>query len=745
MAKLATSVVSSSARKLALRRRPDLAARRHRYQGRSYWVVKDPVALNYFRFEEEEFSLLEMLDGSKSLDDIKDEFETRFPPQKISLHELQQFLTTLHKSGLILADVPGQGRQLLERHRERRWKEFISKASNLLSLRFKGVDPDRFLNWLYPKVAWLFSPTAVFACLALAVSALLLVLVQFEVFQSKLPAFHQFFSVQNAFWLAVALAGTKVLHELGHAMSCKHFGGECHEIGVLILVLTPCLYCNVSDSWMLPNKWRRAAIGAAGMYVELIIASVCTFVWWFTEPGLLNNLCLSTMFVSSVSTVVFNGNPLLRYDGYYILSDILEIPNLSSKASEVLQRFLGKLCLGIDPPENAFLPERNRFFFGLYAVASMAYRWMVVLSILLFLNAVLKPYRLEVLGRLLALTILYGLFVQPVFKLFKYFQVPGRLEKVKKVRLLASLAAVAGVVAFVLYVPLPNRVFCTMELEARDPENIYVEVPGELAEVYVEPGQEVDGETLLASLTNVDLELAVVELIGRRDEYRAQLDSLRQQRHLDNDAALLMPEIEKMVETYDEQIAEKKRDIERLRLVSHSTGTVLPPAEAPRKQNTLGQLATWSGSPFEKRNLNCRLTESTLFCQIADPREFKAVLVIDQHDRNHVSVGQRVDLQFDTLRDTPYRDLKIEEISAVDVKVSPRHLSNKAGGELATKTDESGMEVPLSVSYHASVHLDDPDGLLRLGLKGRAKIHAGSLTLGQQLWRIFSRTFNFEL
>ena len=146
-----------------------------------------------------------------------------------------------------------------------------------------------------------------------------LVLVQFGEFQRKLPEFHQFFGPSNWFYLAIAMGFTKVLHEFGHGLSCKHFGGECHELGVMLLVLTPCLYCNVSDSWMLPNKWHRAFIGAAGMYVEICIASIATFLWWFSAPGLLNNICLSTMFVCSVSTVVFNGNPLLRYDGYYIL------------------------------------------------------------------------------------------------------------------------------------------------------------------------------------------------------------------------------------------------------------------------------------------------------------------------------------------------------------------------------------------------------------------------------------------
>ena len=112
------------------------------------------------------------------------------------------------------------------------------------------------------------------ACILFGLSALLLVLVHFQTFYSRLPDFHSFFSFQNALLLSVTLGVTKVLHEFGHGMTCKHFGGECHEMGIMVLVLTPCLYCNVSDSWLLPNKWQRAAIGAGGMYVELVLASV---------------------------------------------------------------------------------------------------------------------------------------------------------------------------------------------------------------------------------------------------------------------------------------------------------------------------------------------------------------------------------------------------------------------------------------------------------------------------------------
>ncbi len=290
MPTLADSLVSSSARPLAIRKRPDLKVNQQRYQGRHYWIVKEPVGLNYFRFQEEEFAILNWLDGKTSLDELRQRFEKQFAPQKIALEELGRLIGMLHQSGLVIAGVPGQGKQLLKRRWERKKKEFLAALANVLALRFKGIDPERLFNRIYPFVSWFFSKTAAFFCILMLLSALSLVLVQFDEFRRRLPDFHQFFGPSNWIYLGAAMAITKVLHEFGHGLSCKHFGGECHEMGVMLLVLTPCLYCNVSDSWMLPNKWHRAAIGAAGMYVELCIASIATFIWWFSEPGLLNHV-----------------------------------------------------------------------------------------------------------------------------------------------------------------------------------------------------------------------------------------------------------------------------------------------------------------------------------------------------------------------------------------------------------------------------------------------------------------------
>jgi putative peptide zinc metalloprotease protein len=744
MATLADSLVSSSSRKLPIRMRPDLRARQHRYQGRVYWVVKDPVGLQYFRFEEEEFAILQMLDGESSLDGISEQFERDFPPQTIRIEELQQFIGMLHKSNLVITDAVGQGAQLKKRRDERKSQERWATLANILSIRFKGIDPERILNFLLRHVDWFFSVPAMICCTLLALSALSLVVVQFDVFRSRLPEFHTFFDAQNWLWLGITLAVTKVLHEFGHGLSCKHFGGECHEMGIMMLVLTPCLYCNVSDSWMLPNRWHRAAIGAAGMYVELVLASICTFIWWFTEPGPLNYICLNVMFISSVSTVMFNANPLLRYDGYYILSDVLEIPNLRQKASTILNRKLGAWCLGLEEPEDPFLPKRNQSLFALYTVASAIYRWVVTLSILYFLNKVFEPYGLKVLGQLIALGAVYGLVVQPFVNLYKFFKIPGRLGKVVRWRMYTTIGLIVAAIAGVLLIPLPSHIYCGLEVQARNAAPVYVEQSGILEQVFIQPGDRVTEGQPLAQLRDLALDVSIAERTGQRDSYRAQLVALRRLSHEQGDGGSQIAETAAGLKSAEEQLSQSQDDRAKLRLLAPKGGTVLPPTLVPN-QTADGQLPTWSGSPLKPENIGATLMMGTKFCEIGDPRWLEARLVIDQGDVELIAPGQKVEVMLHQSADYVYVS-QIEKVATKDLKSSPVHLSSLHGGELPTKMDESGVARPIGLVFEVTVPLpEDEHGLMRVGLVGRAKITTAPRTLGSRLYRYLSRTFNFEL
>ncbi|MCH2113618.1 MAG: biotin/lipoyl-binding protein [Pirellulales bacterium] len=748
MPTLADSIVASSSRKMAIRVRPDLQSRRQRYQGRVYWVVKDPVGLQYFRFEEEEFAILQMLDGQSSLEDIAEQFEAEFPPQTIRVEELQNFIGMLHRSGLVLSDAAGQGVELKKRHEERRRKELIGSVSNILSIRFKGFDPERILNALYPWVRWFFMPIATCLSLLLVLSALMLVIVQFDVFQSKLPSFQSFFAAQNWLLIAAVLGVTKMIHEFGHGLSCKHFGGECHEMGIMFLVLTPCLYCNVSDSWMLPNRWHRAAIGAAGMYIEVVLASLATFLWWFSEPGLLNYTCLNIMFVSSVSTILFNANPLLRYDGYYILSDIMEVPNLRQKASSILNRKLGKWCLGLEEPEDPFLPKRNQGLFAVYTVASFFYRWLILLSILVFLNKIFEPYGLKVVGQMIALMSLYGLIVMPLSKVAKFFRVPGRWSKVKKVRMFASLVFLGALVGGAFAIPFPSSVVCSFELLPRGASSVYVEVAGTLEEILVKPGQQVAANQVLARIRSIELELEIEALRGDRDASLEEFKSLQQLRSRDNDATLRLEMVGERLIAIEKRLAQKLRDAKRLEITAPIAGTVIPPPERqerPRDQQL--ELASWTGSTLDEKNVGATLMadgEQNLFCQIGDPNAWDAVLVIGQRELDLVAEGQEVRIM---LEESAYHVFMstIEYVANDELEMLSPRLASTSGGPVPAQADRDGTMRPLSTSYQAVAYLEGEVGLFRNGLTGRARIMTEPRTLARRIGRYLGRTFNLDM
>lgn len=746
MTTMADSLVNSAMRPLKLRRRPDLEAKKQSYHGRSYWVVKEPVGLNYYRFHEEEYAILNMLDGRTSLQEIKDRFQAEFAPQRITLQDLQQFVGMLHRSGLVISEATGQGRQLRRRGDQKKKKERLGKLANVFALRFRGIDPERILNFLNPVTKWLFTVPFLIFFLLFGSCAIMLVLVNFQEFRTKLPTFEQFFAAHNWIWLGTTMAIVKILHEFGHGLSCKRYGGECHEMGFMFLVFTPCLYCNVSDSWMLPNKWHRVFIGAAGMYVELILASIATFLWWFSEPGMFNFLCLSVMFICSVSTVVFNGNPLLRFDGYYILMDILEIPNLRQKATEILKRWFQQYCLGLQLQENPFLPQKKQFWFALYTVASIIYRWVVVFSIMMFLMKVLEPYGLQALGRLVAVVGLSGMIIQPVWQIIKFFRTPGRASKMKRKNVLSSLAVASAVVAAIVFIPLPYHVDCAVEIQPQNSKQVFAMVPGKLVEWKKRPGDRVRANETIAELESIDLK---IQKLQADSEFAIALTSyniLAEQANYDEEARSQLDTKREIALSKKEMVDKLKDQIDQLKVRAISDGVLLPAPNKPLPKQAANeeQLPTWSGNPFDRRNEEAYFSRADLMCLIGEPDQMEAVLVVDQHDIDLVAEGDEADIKIDSARLDTFSGI-IESISEMDMKQSPESLSQQVGGRLNTEMGEDGRLHPISTSYQAKVPLTNVEVPLRSGYRGQAKIYVGWKSMGWRIYRFFARTFRFEM
>jgi putative peptide zinc metalloprotease protein len=685
---------------------------------------------------DEEYALLTMLDGRASLEELRRRAEELFAPRRLSLQRVQGFLATLHRYGLVLAASPGQGEQLLARQSEVRRRLWIERLLGILAIRFRGVNPRPLLDWLDPKCRFLFAPAFVGFAITMALAALLLVAVRFDTFQARLPELRTIVGASNLPWLLVVLAATKILHELGHALACRHFGGDCHELGFMLLVFTPCLYCNVSDSWMIPGKWRRIAIAAAGMYVELILAAFGTFLWWASRPGLFNSLALDVMLVCSLGTLLINGNPLLRYDGYFILSDLVEVPNLKAQSTAALRRLLARWFLGFVEPSDRPLANSRPAWLVAYAIASTLYRVAIVILVLWALAVAARPYRLEVLVMPIALVAFAGMLWPAAATVVRWARDPAR-RRFAPTRFAAAsgLAALAILAAFLL--PLPVRVHAPLVLEYRDAQQVYVTEPGRLTQT-AHAGQKVRAGDMLAQLSNPAVELELARLTSQRDRARVCLANL-EARHLHGSIGSgEIPPAKAALADAESRLAARQRDALRLTLTAPAAGTVLPPHELPPEPGESDTLGRWSGTPLEDCNLGSFLETGTLVCLVGDERRFEAILHVDESDVELVAPGQAVCIRLDSLPDETYNG-RVVEIARLDLDVMPRELA--AAGDVPARTDSSGLARPLDTWYQARVALDaNPrHGLARV--HGRAKIAVAPQTLAARIARYLKKTF----
>ena len=749
---MSTAISQDSSPIVRMKMRADLTCDLLTYQGVEYWVVKEPLGQKYYQFPPHVFFILKMLDGNCTIEQLIESFHREHAPKRITRSELQQLLTRFHKDGLVTSGASGQGIELLRRGRKSAAMERFTSMSNILAVRYRGFDPERILNFLDRWFWWVFTPTAIVITLLAASVALFSVLVHFDAFQSRLPGFDQFFDPRRWLMFAGVLAVTKMIHEFGHGLSCKRLGGECHEIGFMLLVLTPCLYCNVSDSWRLSNKWHRAAIGAAGMYVEIILATIATFVWWFVEPGWIQDLCLQVMLVSSVSTVLFNGNPLLRFDGYYILSDLLEIPNLYQKSTSALTTMLGRHWLGLEIPDDQLMPTNRPWAFAMFTVAAFCYRWVILASIIIFLTRWLEPYGLDSLGRGIAMFAGFGMLFWPGYKLFRYMSVPGRMHQIEKPRFAIGLLLFLVVMGALLFIPFPHYLRCPLVMVPQQMETVYIQESGSVQELNVKTGDVVESGDVLAKLQNVDLDLALTAAQGELDAREAEQEVLLASGANANQVAALnrLAGLAADIRRAKKYVADLKERADALEIRSEIAGTVLEtPFRASANDTEIPLLdpqAILSGL-----NSNLSIDRGERLCEIADLTQWHAIVLISEEQINLASKDQQVKLR---LFSDPGKTLEssVESLGVADQSIA-REIKNDASimttpqaGNLQDGLPDLVTEMVSAVNhsdiqYFARVPVDPGQSALKIGLGGQARLFSGYRSLGSRMWRWFNQNF----
>jgi putative peptide zinc metalloprotease protein len=715
--------LGQSAEHLIVKLRADLIVQPQFYEGMTHYVIKDPLALKYFRFKIEEYFLLQQFDGKQTLEQVKKAFERKYRPQTISIEDLTRFVAQLHEAGIILIDSGEQAKVLIRRRKKNRMRKVWSFLANILFIKIPIIDPEKLLTGMYPYFRWIFTKTFISLSTLSMLLAVALVASQWKTFYDKLPDFQSFFTWWTIFYFWICLAIVKIIHEFGHGLTAKHYGGEVHEMGILFLVLTPALYCDVTDSWLLPNKWKRIWISAAGIYVECFLASIATFVWWYSTPGMINSLAMATMFICSVNTIMFNANPLLRYDGYYVMADWLEIPNLRIKSTQFFAYLIQEKVLGLEIPVQSYMPRSRRILFVTYAVASYLYRWFVTFAILWFLSQVLKPYKLEAVSYLLAVGALFPLLGMPVYQIVKFFRTPGRMRKVKKVRASAFAAAAIALVTAILLIPTPLRIQGTLVLRLAKPNEIYAQVEGRLVEMPVKNGEWVKKDTVLAKLVNPQKEK---ELSERQQDLNINLlKSVWYGQGVEREDRAQSKQHQEFAEKLEKVVAEIQANLGKLTLISARDGQVVG---APHHEH----IGEW-------------LKPGKAFCEVGDPHHLEAHILVDQSDIDLIGLDNTAWVKVYGKSETTFKS-HVSEIATRNRDEVPTEMSNIAGGEIASKPDKkTGSAKPITPVYEVIIPLENPELKLEPGLRGFAKINSEPHTLAWWLWRLCSSKFNFKL
>lgn len=734
-------------KQVRVRLRPDLDVASQQFEGQTFHVVKDPASLRYWRFENKEYYLLRKLDGAHTLEDARQSYEQEFRPERVSLEEVEAFAQQLLNSGIAFNDAPQAGDLLLEQRTKQRRSQQVQRWSNLLSLQFSVFDPDRLLTRLRRYSQWLFTVWFLLAALGLIFAALFLVGTHFDQFRARLPDYKAFFSAQNLICMWLTLGVVKIIHEFGHGLTCKAFGGEVHEMGILFLCFSPTLYCNISDAWIMPSKWKRMLISAAGILVELIIAAIATFVWWNTTGANgLHQVALSLMVVCSVSTVLFNGNPLMRYDGYYVLADWLEIPNLSQRANRFVTQLFQRRCLGMNLPPDSYMEPGRKTLFVVYALTSYVYRWTVTFGILWFLTQFLKPYKLGGVGAVLAVAATGSMIGVPLYRLCDSLSKRGRWPEMKGNSVTWSAAALVGVLAIVVLVPLPvSRVRQTglvqIVPEAATPVHVPLpsagaRVPGVLRRLHVRDGQLVEEGRVLAEFYNREVEEELNELRSQLALEQARLVAAEAQLRASRDAADRSKRHAEAARATGERdrLAARLTACEsmqrRLVLRAPRAGVVINP---PRVDEVGRQ---WDHD------------RTVPFCTIADPGRLRVLLPISPADYRLLQEDAEdlsVDLRIQGLGSRTWHG-RVTELPPAEARDIPVSLTERAGGPVTVKQGcTPNALLPQEQIYLVPVDIVDADASIAPGTRAQVKIHCRWRSAAWWSWRTMATLFDLGL
>jgi putative peptide zinc metalloprotease protein len=478
--------------------RTSVRAHRQMSHGVPWVVLRDILSNDWYRVTAEAYAFLSRLSMERTIDEVWVETLETHPELALTQEEVVQLIGQLNLSNLLHHDRASAGLSLFERFRKRRSKERLALWLGFLSIRIPLWDPDRFLQRTRPVMAWVLGPWG------LASYALLMLAAALSLMHGADSLFNHTQGVLapgNLVLLYVGFLIAKLVHEWGHAAVCRHFGGEVHSVGVMLLMFAPLPFVDATASWGFRSRGQRLLVGFAGVLAELAVAALAACVWANTAPGAINALAYNVIFAASVSTALFNLNPLMRFDGYHMLVDAIDVPNLFQRSRDQLKYLAQRFILGLSGAQPAARTRSEVLLLPLYGVLSVVY-WLMLMSTIVFFIA----HQYLDLGVALAWFLVFTAVVVPLLKLLRYLATSPQLAQHRSRSVLISLLLLLLVVGGLGGVPVAERVRVPGVVEALHHRQLYSETSGELVELLVEPGSHVKAGQLLLRMANPQLD-----------------------------------------------------------------------------------------------------------------------------------------------------------------------------------------------------------------------------------------------
>jgi putative peptide zinc metalloprotease protein len=676
---------------------------RHRYRGQVWYLLQDPASGRVNRFGAAARQVIALMDGTRTVSELWEIANRRLGEDAPTQDEMIQLLGQLHAADMLRSDVNPDVAELFDRGEKEERARHRRSFGNPMAIRVPIWDPDAFLNRFPALISLIWSRWGAALWLAVVLPAAFLILPHWPELSHNFG--DRLLAVDNLVVLYLVFPVLKGFHELGHATATKARGGEVHDLGVILLVLLPVPYVEASASSTFRSKYQRALVGAAGVAVELFIAAVAFYLWLLAEPGVFRAALFNIMVIAGVSTLVFNGNPLLRYDAYYILADLIEIPNLGTRSLRYWSYLLERYLLGVSQLEPPIASRTEKAWFVVYGAASSVYRVLVTIFIALFIAG-----RFFFIGVILAMWAVGAMAVLPVVRGIRHLIGSPRLQRHRARAITVSVGLVGLVGGFLLYVPMPYHTHAEGIIWLQEEALVRAGVSGFISEILVQPGTHVSaGDPLVRS---VDPQLIAHLRTGeaRVAQWRAAY------------AAQLVEDRTKAEVTRQRLLQEQAE----LAVTRERAGELIVRAETDGIF-VVPQMRDLPGRYYHKGDLLGYVIGSS---------QPLARVVVPQDAIDRVRVGtDRVRVRMVDQPATIVIGRIVRAVPSGDALLPSKALSLEGGGEIATDPRETKGARAMQRMFQFDVALDLPDPVNHFGQRVYVRFEHDDEPLSVQLYR----------